>query len=261
MPRPDPRLELYLLLLLCILLFLKSAGVPLPIPGDLLIVGVGAWSAQGSSVTFGLALTSLSIATAAGALVLYGVVRRVREARVKAYARRVGLTTQTVANIVREIGEQGFIVSGRDTPKGRGYPAETLAINPEGGFAIGVHDIFPELVESRHDRAFVELERRCRKRSLLVLLTNLFDDVGAEQVVGHLTNLVGRHLPLAVFLTQLTHAIGMLVLLALSSLVVGLPLLGRGELPAHRRRAQSFDARLNHRIEHRLCSPTDRRIR
>jgi len=54
-------------------------------------------------------------------------------------ARRVGLTTQTVANIVREIGEQGFIVSGRDTPKGRGYPAETLAINPEGGFAIGVH--------------------------------------------------------------------------------------------------------------------------
>ena len=54
-------------------------------------------------------------------------------------ARRVGLTTQTVANIVREIEDQGFIVSRRAEPKGRGYPAATLAINPEGGFAIGIH--------------------------------------------------------------------------------------------------------------------------
>jgi uncharacterized protein (DUF58 family) len=79
-------------------------------------------------------------------------------------------------------------------------------IPPAGGprrinrLVHGVHDLFPELVESRHDRAFVELERRSRKRSLVVLLTNVFDDVGAEQVVGHLGNLAGRHLPLAVFL-------------------------------------------------------------
>lgn len=63
-----------------------------------------------------------------------------------------------------------------------------------------VHDIFPELVESRHDRAFVELERRSRKRSLVVLMTNIFDDVGADQLLGHLGNLAGRHLPLGVFL-------------------------------------------------------------
>ena len=63
-----------------------------------------------------------------------------------------------------------------------------------------VHNIFPELVESRHDRAFVELERRCRKRSLVVLMTNVFDDVDAQIVADHLGNLVGRHLPLGVFL-------------------------------------------------------------
>jgi len=63
-----------------------------------------------------------------------------------------------------------------------------------------VHNLFPELVESRHDRAFVELDRRCRKRSLVILLTNVFDDVNARQVVDHLCNLVGRHLPLAVLL-------------------------------------------------------------
>ena len=63
-----------------------------------------------------------------------------------------------------------------------------------------VHNLFPELVESRHDRAFVELDRRCRKRSLVVMLTNVFDDVNAQQVGDHLCNLVGRHLPLAVML-------------------------------------------------------------
>ncbi len=63
-----------------------------------------------------------------------------------------------------------------------------------------VHNLFPELVESRHERAFVELDRRCRKRSLVVMLTNVFDDVNARQVEDHLCNLVGRHLPLAVML-------------------------------------------------------------
>lgn len=63
-----------------------------------------------------------------------------------------------------------------------------------------VHNLFPELVESRHDRAFVELERRCRKRSLVVTMTNVFDDVGAQQISDHLANVVGKHLPLGVFL-------------------------------------------------------------
>ncbi|QDV36791.1 DUF58 domain-containing protein [Tautonia plasticadhaerens] len=63
-----------------------------------------------------------------------------------------------------------------------------------------IHDVFPMLVEPRHDRAVVELERRCRKRSLLVMMTNVFDEVGARQVLDHLGNVVGRHLPLGVFL-------------------------------------------------------------
>ena len=63
-----------------------------------------------------------------------------------------------------------------------------------------VHNVFPELVEPRYDRAFVELEKRCRKRSLVVLITNLFDDVNAQIVADHLGNLVGRHLPLLVLL-------------------------------------------------------------
>lgn len=87
------------------------------------------------------------------------------------------------------------------------YSDRVRAYVPPGGgpkrinrLVHAVHDIFPELVESRHDRAFVELEKRCRKRSLVVLMTDVFDEVNARQVHDHLGNVVGRHLPLGVFL-------------------------------------------------------------
>lgn len=54
-------------------------------------------------------------------------------------AARVGLTVQTVSTIVRELEEQNYLVSLREEPKGRGLPPSLLSINPEGGFAIGVH--------------------------------------------------------------------------------------------------------------------------
>lgn len=54
-------------------------------------------------------------------------------------AAEVGLTVQTVSTIIRELEEQGFVLSLREEPKGRGYPPATLRINPEGGYAIGVH--------------------------------------------------------------------------------------------------------------------------
>ena len=61
-------------------------------------------------------------------------------------------------------------------------------------------DRFPQLVESRYDLAFRYLASHCRKRSLVVLVTNVIDEVNANQVEQYLTNLVGRHLPLGVLL-------------------------------------------------------------
>lgn len=61
-------------------------------------------------------------------------------------ARRVGLTIQTVSTIIRELEDQNFLVTERVPPKGRGYPATTLAIDPEGGFALGV-DVTPRGVD------------------------------------------------------------------------------------------------------------------
>ena len=61
-------------------------------------------------------------------------------------------------------------------------------------------DRFPRLIESRYDEAFVYLDTHCKKRSLVVLMTNLIDEVNSHQVHRYLTNLVGRHLPLGVLL-------------------------------------------------------------
>jgi uncharacterized protein (DUF58 family) len=61
-------------------------------------------------------------------------------------------------------------------------------------------DRFPRLVESRYDDAFFYLSSRCRKRSLVILVTNLIDEVNANQVEQHLSCLVGRHLPMGVML-------------------------------------------------------------
>jgi len=61
-------------------------------------------------------------------------------------------------------------------------------------------DLFPQLVESRYDEAFRCLSSRCRKRSLVVLVTNLIDEVNAHQIERHMTYLAGRHLPLGILL-------------------------------------------------------------
>lgn len=61
-------------------------------------------------------------------------------------------------------------------------------------------DRFPRLVESRYDQAFVYLNAHCRKRALVVLASNVIDEVNAHQVERYLTNLSGKHLPLAVLL-------------------------------------------------------------
>jgi uncharacterized protein (DUF58 family) len=61
-------------------------------------------------------------------------------------------------------------------------------------------DRFPRLVESRYDQAFLHLAAHCRRRSLVILITNVIDEVNAFQIDRQLGNLVGRHLPLGVLL-------------------------------------------------------------
>ena len=61
-------------------------------------------------------------------------------------------------------------------------------------------DRFPRRVESRYDEAFLYLGSHCRKRSLVVLITNVIDEVNALQVQQYLSNIAGQHLPLGTLL-------------------------------------------------------------
>lgn len=62
------------------------------------------------------------------------------------------------------------------------------------------YNIFPRMVESRYDEAFQFMKTRNPRRSLVVLVTNLIDEINANQVSQYVGNVHGKHLPLAVFL-------------------------------------------------------------
>lgn len=79
-------------------------------------------------------------------------------------------------------------------------------VPPKGGsgqmnrLLHAAYDQFPQMVESRYDDAFLHLARHVRKRTLVVLITNVVDEVNAHQIERHLAAQTGRHLPLAVLL-------------------------------------------------------------
>ncbi len=79
-------------------------------------------------------------------------------------------------------------------------------VPPKGGMKHMnqlLHSAFdrkPNLVESRYDQAFLHLANHCHKRSLVVLVSNVIDEVNSVQIRQYLSSLVGRHLPLGVLL-------------------------------------------------------------
>ncbi len=62
-------------------------------------------------------------------------------------ARRVGLTVQTVANIIRELEELGLVTGVRTHKKSRGSPPMSLTLNPSGAYAVGVN-VTPRGIEA-----------------------------------------------------------------------------------------------------------------
>jgi uncharacterized protein (DUF58 family) len=61
-------------------------------------------------------------------------------------------------------------------------------------------DRFPTMVQSRFDSAFLHFSGQCRRRSMVVLITNVIDEVSANQITNYLSNLSGRHLPVLALL-------------------------------------------------------------
>jgi uncharacterized protein (DUF58 family) len=65
-------------------------------------------------------------------------------------------------------------------------------------------DQFPRMVESRYDQAFLYLANHCKRRSMVVLATNVIDEVNSQSVVDHLGKIKGPHLPVGVLMRDRT---------------------------------------------------------
>lgn len=61
-----------------------------------------------------------------------------------------------------------------------------------------LHAVEPELIEPSYTRAFEFIAANCKRRSLVVLLTDLVDEEGSRELLSSLRLLRPRHLPLVV---------------------------------------------------------------
>lgn len=90
-----------------------------------------------------------------------------------------------------------------------GFAATTLArVLPATGATHAARlvdvlsDLEPHFEESDYERAFLDLDRSLRRRSLIVLFTDLFDPVASAAVLGAASLLVRRHLVLVVLMND-----------------------------------------------------------
>jgi membrane protein DedA with SNARE-associated domain len=95
----------YGVLAVALIVFIKSAGIPLPVPGDLLLVLVGVWVAQGVA-NFWPSLFALSLAIGSGALALYLFCRWAGRDDIYRYGRYIGLTQSRVERAEQELRQR-----------------------------------------------------------------------------------------------------------------------------------------------------------
>jgi uncharacterized protein (DUF58 family) len=62
------------------------------------------------------------------------------------------------------------------------------------------YDLHPELVETSYADAFEALSLRVRKRALVVVFTQVVDEVAAGELLRQMRGVLSRHLPLLVLL-------------------------------------------------------------
>lgn len=122
-------------------LFLKEAGVPVPVPGDLLVLATGAAAAHGDVDPI-LAITAVLLAGYLGGSVQFALLRGGLRRPFLALLERFGLTRERVerhAERLRERGSRGVAIS-RATPGVRviAVAASALAALPFARFLAGL---------------------------------------------------------------------------------------------------------------------------
>jgi predicted NBD/HSP70 family sugar kinase len=91
------------------------------------------------------------------------------------------LSGMTVSNVCRRLVEAGLVTEEAAPARGRGKPPKIITLNPDGGFAVGVH-IDPAVVTY----ALIDLSGRVRER--IRTATPTVQD--AEKVVREMTTMI-----------------------------------------------------------------------
>ena len=86
-------LERHGLLAACLLLFVEEAGVPIPVPGDVAMILVGAQARQGRFALW-QAVAALEAATVAGGALLFAAARWAGRPLIARYGRLLRLTPE-----------------------------------------------------------------------------------------------------------------------------------------------------------------------
>lgn len=90
-------------------------------------------------------------------------------------ARTLSLTTQTVSNIIAELSAEGMLLEKGRLTAGRGLPAIQYALNPEGGYALGI-EVRPDAVFA----ALLDMEGRAVNTERVALCETHPDEVLAQ---------------------------------------------------------------------------------
>ena len=134
-------MDLLAILGLAALLFVKEAGVPVPIPGDLLVIGAGIATA-GDPATALLALVAILVAGYVGGAIQFVLVRGGLRRAILALLARLGIPQSRIdalANRLRSGGARGVAIA-RATPGVRvpAIAASGLAALPLPPFLVGL---------------------------------------------------------------------------------------------------------------------------
>ncbi len=122
------------------LILVKEVGVPIPVPGDLVVLGAGVAASQGQ-LDPGLALAALVVASVVGGIVQFGLLRSVARPAALRVLSRLGLSERidVQAGRFRRAGPGG-VAAARMTPGVRivAIAASALAGIRAAPFVIGL---------------------------------------------------------------------------------------------------------------------------
>ncbi len=122
------------------LILVKEAGLPIPVPGDLIVIGAGVAAARGELDT-PTALLAIILASIAGGLVQYGLLRSVARPAMLRLLARFGSAERVERQTERlRRGGARSVAVARSTPGVRivAIGASALAGVPAGAFVAGL---------------------------------------------------------------------------------------------------------------------------